>query len=251
MKEAFKYLPARKNKGLAVQIIPKLVEGWNAKYVTGSGQTRATADRVFIFETEGGVTPAHRGGRMSYLKKQTIMDKPRRPSEKYSATTSEVKFIVPKKKKGKRKGKKSPGASSAQKVVQPVTQLAEMAQSADSTQPYSWKSDKYPEKYTYATVGNSDLSSIELNDYFGMLGDSMSLPSSPRLGYDPSTVFSNHTPRQISQDSIQGCVQPSQALGPNNFQPLFDFSVFSSPTLLVSSPITSGDNTQRFQVWFV
>lgn len=57
----FRYIPARKNKGLAIAIIPKLVEGWFTKYVTGSGQKKSTADRVRIFETEGDVKPNHRG----------------------------------------------------------------------------------------------------------------------------------------------------------------------------------------------
>ena len=57
----FNYVPAKKNKGLILQVIPKLVEGSGAKYITGSGQTQATKDRVFIYELEGGVKPFHRG----------------------------------------------------------------------------------------------------------------------------------------------------------------------------------------------
>lgn len=57
----FKLIPARKNKGLAINVVPKLVEGWQVKYVTGSGQKPATALRVLIFQTEGHVKPFHRG----------------------------------------------------------------------------------------------------------------------------------------------------------------------------------------------
>lgn len=57
----FTLITARKNKGLAMQVVPKLVEGWHAKYVTGSGQTRRTAHRVHIFETEGNTKANHRG----------------------------------------------------------------------------------------------------------------------------------------------------------------------------------------------
>jgi hypothetical protein len=57
----FRFIPAKKNKGLAIAIIPKLIEGWLTKYVTGSGQKRSTADRVKIFETEGQVKPNQRG----------------------------------------------------------------------------------------------------------------------------------------------------------------------------------------------
>mmetsp|Transcript_31088 Transcript_31088/g.52507 ORF Transcript_31088/g.52507 Transcript_31088/m.52507 type:complete len:444 (-) Transcript_31088:359-1690(-) len=57
----FKMITARKNKGLAILVVPRLIEGWDAKYVTGSGQTKATANRVHIFETEGNVKPNERG----------------------------------------------------------------------------------------------------------------------------------------------------------------------------------------------
>lgn len=56
----FKMITARKNKGLAMQVVPKLVEGWEVKYVTGSGQTKHTANRVHIFEFEGNVKANHR-----------------------------------------------------------------------------------------------------------------------------------------------------------------------------------------------
>jgi hypothetical protein len=55
MQYLLKKIPAKKNKGLAMNIIPKIVEGIHIKYCTGSGQTKATSDRVTIFETEGGV----------------------------------------------------------------------------------------------------------------------------------------------------------------------------------------------------
>ena len=55
-------LPPSKNKGLTMQVVPRLVEGWQAKYVTGSGQTEATNRRVYIFEKEGRVIPCGRGG---------------------------------------------------------------------------------------------------------------------------------------------------------------------------------------------
>ena len=53
----------RKSKGLAMTVVPKVIEGLKAKYITGSGQTKSTADRVHIFETEGRITALRRGGR--------------------------------------------------------------------------------------------------------------------------------------------------------------------------------------------
>lgn len=61
MHTLFTLIPARKNKGLAMQVVPKVVEGWQVKYVTGSGQTRLTANRVHVFEVEGNTKANHRG----------------------------------------------------------------------------------------------------------------------------------------------------------------------------------------------
>ena len=44
-----------------MSVVPRHVEGPNAQYITGSGQTQATADRVLIYETEGDVKPIRRG----------------------------------------------------------------------------------------------------------------------------------------------------------------------------------------------
>lgn len=78
----FKMITARKNKGLAIQVIPKLIEGWDAKYVTGSGQKRSTANRVFLFESEGHTTASHRG------KFRTVMN----PKKASSGSESGVKI---------------------------------------------------------------------------------------------------------------------------------------------------------------
>lgn len=66
----FRVLPARKNKGIAMDIIPKFVEGNTAHYVTGGGQTQSTRDRVFIYETEGDCKPIKRVKRKSKSKLQ-------------------------------------------------------------------------------------------------------------------------------------------------------------------------------------
>lgn len=66
----FKLTTARKNTGLTMQVIPKLVEGWNTKYITGSGMKKATANRVFLFHAEGNA-PIHRRGK---LKRQGCED---------------------------------------------------------------------------------------------------------------------------------------------------------------------------------
>jgi hypothetical protein len=53
-------IPARRNKGFYMLVIPKLVEGFHAKYATGTGQSQTTSLRVHLYECEGGVQKARR-----------------------------------------------------------------------------------------------------------------------------------------------------------------------------------------------
>lgn len=91
----FNYVPAKKNKGLILQVIPKLVEGSSAKYITGSGQTQATKDRVFIYELEGGVQPFHRGRERKPLSYSSV-------PEKCVLSSSETLGLEPKSRKIRR-----------------------------------------------------------------------------------------------------------------------------------------------------
>lgn len=50
---AFFTIQPRNNKTFILNLIPRIVEGKNARYITGSGQTRPTADRVNLFRMEG------------------------------------------------------------------------------------------------------------------------------------------------------------------------------------------------------
>jgi len=49
----FYTLPSKNNKTFLMSMIPKLCEGSSVKYITGSGETRSTSDRVSIYRTEG------------------------------------------------------------------------------------------------------------------------------------------------------------------------------------------------------
>lgn len=53
-------IPAKKNKGIVLAAVTKFVEGYDVNYITGSGQTAATANRVHIYEYEGNVVPMKR-----------------------------------------------------------------------------------------------------------------------------------------------------------------------------------------------
>jgi hypothetical protein len=50
---SFYSIQPRNNKTFILSLIPRIVEGRNARYITGSGQTRQTADRVDLFRLEG------------------------------------------------------------------------------------------------------------------------------------------------------------------------------------------------------
>src|SRR3546814_17296514 len=60
-----KYRPGKANKGWFMTFVPQLLEGRDAKYVTGSGQTHQTQLRVKIYEKESGVEPTPRTERRS------------------------------------------------------------------------------------------------------------------------------------------------------------------------------------------
>mmetsp|Transcript_398 Transcript_398/g.436 ORF Transcript_398/g.436 Transcript_398/m.436 type:complete len:374 (-) Transcript_398:234-1355(-) len=94
----FKMISARKNKGLAMQVVPKLIEGWDVKYVTGSGQTRFTANRVHIFEVEGNVKANHRSKSKSGKRGRAEGRRPSQPSKK------DLAGMIPKR---RRRGTKS------------------------------------------------------------------------------------------------------------------------------------------------
>ena len=85
-------LPPRMSKGLTIQVVPRLVEGWQAKYVTGSGQTETTRRRVYIFEREGGVAPLVREGRSktrTKTEKRTVKSsKKTKPSSRKTRSSS-------------------------------------------------------------------------------------------------------------------------------------------------------------------
>jgi hypothetical protein len=67
MKVVLLLLPPKGKKAHLLEIVTRLTEGKNAKYVCGGGQTPATARRVKIYEEEGGNKPAARPFRMPWL----------------------------------------------------------------------------------------------------------------------------------------------------------------------------------------
>jgi hypothetical protein len=70
MHRCLSMLPAKRNKGFYMRVIPKVVEGFHAKYATGSGQSRVTTLRVILFEREGSVVKNHRCTKLEKQQRQ-------------------------------------------------------------------------------------------------------------------------------------------------------------------------------------
>lgn len=51
------------NKSFLMRVIPRMAEGYKAKYITGSGESILTRDRVLIFRVEGDCKPIRRAPR--------------------------------------------------------------------------------------------------------------------------------------------------------------------------------------------
>ena len=51
------------NKSFLMRVIPRMAEGYKAKYITGSGESIQTKDRVLIFRVEGDCEPIKRAPR--------------------------------------------------------------------------------------------------------------------------------------------------------------------------------------------
>ena len=245
MSEMFKYLSARKNKGLAIQMIPKLVEGWGAKYVTGSGQTKATADRVFIFETEGGVQPAHRGGRMTAGKK-AFGEKSRRPLKNRDGASLSCS-IQKKKRRMKKSGKKlSPRHLQVRQNLSAVPSVASFPTFIDyenaDTDVDTDASGNSEDLYSHLTLTSSGSQhpSNEMNEYFDIFRNIMALPSNSNLVAEIITPAPVRHPFQ----AVQNPLGTALALGPSNFQPLFDFSLQGGGTPL-GNPGVKGEHALR------
>lgn len=60
MKVAQEVIPAKQHKNHLIDIVTRICEGRDYKYITGSGATVHTRRRVLIYEREGGITPEPR-----------------------------------------------------------------------------------------------------------------------------------------------------------------------------------------------
>ena len=65
MKLAQIFIPAKNHKEHLMDLVTRLVEGKDQKYVTGSGEKPATRRRVLIYEREGGIRPVPRPPRLN------------------------------------------------------------------------------------------------------------------------------------------------------------------------------------------
>lgn len=86
----FTMIPAAKNKGLVLQVIPHLIEGPHVKYITGSGQSKATANRVRIYEREGNIVVSHRAPRRKPVPGETLSKQPTKKTAPMKRGTDSV-----------------------------------------------------------------------------------------------------------------------------------------------------------------
>ncbi len=63
MKVAMLVITPRLNKGHLIELVTRIVEGTNMKYITGGGQTKETSRRVKIYERESAVRAIPRPNR--------------------------------------------------------------------------------------------------------------------------------------------------------------------------------------------
>jgi hypothetical protein len=74
MRVAQELIAPRFHKKHLLQIVTRIAEGRNQKYITGSGQTAATNRRVLIYEREGNITPLQRPPRKSEILKRKALE---------------------------------------------------------------------------------------------------------------------------------------------------------------------------------
>ena len=60
MASAVTFLAPSQNKGIIMNVVPRLAEGPHVKYITGGGSSNATTNRVLLFEKEGNTTQKKR-----------------------------------------------------------------------------------------------------------------------------------------------------------------------------------------------
>lgn len=77
MHAAITVLVPSQNKGIIMNIVPRLAEGPNVKYITGGGSSERTTNRVLLFEREGNITVKKRS---LYIKKTTSLKNNRKKS---------------------------------------------------------------------------------------------------------------------------------------------------------------------------
>ena len=68
MNFSFYFITPKYNRQHVFNIVTKITEGKDVKYVTGSGKTQCTANRVLIYNREGGIIPKPRPIRKNVVK---------------------------------------------------------------------------------------------------------------------------------------------------------------------------------------
>ena len=87
MNFALHFITAKYNRQHVFNIVTKITDGKDVKYITGSGKTKSTADRVLIYNREGGIVPKPRP-----IRTQQVNNKPGTKIERKVPELQEPKF---------------------------------------------------------------------------------------------------------------------------------------------------------------
>jgi len=74
MNFSFYFITPKYNRQHIFNVVTKICEGKDVKYVTGSGKTQCTANRVLIYNREGGIIPKPRPIRKNVVKQDAIVN---------------------------------------------------------------------------------------------------------------------------------------------------------------------------------
>lgn len=253
MKIALMIIPAKNHKNHLIDITARIAEGKNQKYITGSGQTSATARRVLIYETEGDVKPLPRpprlngpgsinakrqnennddsDGRVGSSNDEKEVDEQRDiqalkrqvvSTLNYPPAPMPVPIPIPIS-SGQTVAVREPMKSSVNTTTANATTVA-MAMSATIPNPVSNRTISW---FGGRDFGSDDPHLIAAEDLLRMRDGTKSPQPSPRHGFEPNLMPSSHSTGHLN--TLGSPLSP-----PTSSLPFFTSQTFPNPTSLQS-----------------
>jgi hypothetical protein len=128
----FYTLSPKNNKTFLISLIPRICEGGNVRYITGSGETKATADRVSIYRKEGNCVK--------------ILRPPRKRSRTVGSESVPLSINIPMKKKS---------SSSELKIVENSCAFNKSGGTASEKNINSSTMNSFSNPYVYSSINVS------------------------------------------------------------------------------------------------